>query len=64
MTSFSSKVKDLRNKSKLSQQELAKQVQIPQTTLSDLENGKYEPTLSVAKRMAVYFDVSLDWLCG
>lgn len=64
MTSFSRKVKELRNKSKLSQQELAKQVQIPQTTLSDLENGKYEPTLSVAKRMAVYFDVSLDWLCG
>ena len=48
--------------SKLSQRQLSKLVDIPQTTLSDLENGKYEPVLSVARKIAKCFNKKIDEL--
>ena len=59
---FSTKLKQLRMASKLSQRQLSKLVDIPQTTLSDLENGKYEPVLSVARKIAKCFNKKIDEL--
>lgn len=57
---FAQNLKFLRLKNKLSQRELSIYLKIPQTTLSDLENGKYEPDLSVAKKIANYFGKTID----
>lgn len=59
---FPDNVKTLRKQSGMSQTEVAQKLGIPQTTFSDLERGKYEPTISVAKRIAELFRVKLDWL--
>lgn len=59
---FAHNLKLLRKKANLSQQELAKEIHVPQTTISDLENGKYDPSLSIAYKVASYFRVSIDSL--
>lgn len=47
--------KTIENTEKISQKELSKYIGVPQTTLSDLENDKYEPSLSVAKNCKVFW---------
>ncbi len=59
---FAHNLKLLRKSAKLSQQELAKEINVPQTTISDLENGKYDPSLPIAYKVASYFRVSIDSL--
>lgn len=58
--SFGLRLRNLRLSNRLSQAKLAKKLDIPQTTLSDLENNKYEPDLSLAKKIAKYFNKTLD----
>nr|DAD60106.1 MAG TPA: helix-turn-helix XRE-family like protein [Caudoviricetes sp.] len=59
---FAKHLKLLRTTNKISQRELSEYIGIPQTTLSDLENDKYEPSLSVAKKIAKYFGKKIDEL--
>ena len=44
----------------LSQQELADQVQVARQTVGLIENGKYNPTLSLCTRIARALDKTLD----
>lgn len=48
----------------LSQIELAERAGITQSTLSNYENGKREPGVSILIRIAEELDVSLDELAG
>ena len=59
---FAKHLKRLRIQKQISQKELSKYIGVPQTTLSDLENDKYEPSLSVAKKIAKYFGKKIDEL--
>lgn len=59
---FAKHLRRLRIQKKISQKELSKYIGVPQTTLSDLENDKYEPSLSVAKKNAKYFGKKIDEL--
>ena len=59
---FAKHLKRLRIQKKISQKELSKYIGVPQTTLSDLENDKYEPSLCVAKKIAKYFGKKIDEL--
>ena len=56
-------LKLLREQKQLSQQEISKTLGIKQTTYSNYESGKTEPNFKLLKKMADYFDVSLDYLC-
>ena len=58
----STTLKALVNEDKYIGKELSKYIGVPQTTLSDLENDKYEPSLSVAKKIAKYFGKKIDEL--
>ncbi|GHU36227.1 hypothetical protein FACS1894105_06220 [Clostridia bacterium] len=57
-------IKVLRAEKNLSQDELAKQVHVHQTAVSQWENGKTNPDMQQAESLAKYFDVSLDYLLG
>lgn len=61
---FSVNLKKIRKSNKLSQKELAEKVNVAAVTISAYEKGNKTPSLDVALRIANYFHVSLDSLCG
>ena len=53
-----------RKMSKISQQELARLLKIPQTTYSSYETNKVEPDLQTLVNLAKIFNISVDELLG
>ncbi|MBD1371950.1 helix-turn-helix transcriptional regulator [Hazenella sp. IB182357] len=64
MSTFSERLKKLRLKLDLSQSELASRLNIAKSTLAMYETGKREPNFETVRRIADFFDVSLDYLLG
>lgn len=58
------KIKGLREKSGLSQIELAKHLNVSNTTLSQYESGVRTPSDDIKIKIATHFQVSLDYLLG
>lgn len=54
----------LRKENKLTQKEMAEQLNIKAATLSAYESGKSNPSAAVLVDIAEKYSVSLDWLCG
>jgi len=61
---FFPKIRDLREDSDKKQIELAKYLNVDQSTYSDYENGKINIPLEQLIRLADFYDVSLDYLVG
>ena len=57
-------IKILRTEKNLSQEELAKQIHVTQTMISQLEKGKKQPSRELAESLADFFEVTLDYLLG
>lgn len=57
------KVKELRTKAKMTQQQLADLVHVSSRTIISIEKEQYNPSLMLAYRMAEIFDVSVEELC-
>lgn len=57
------KIKELRIKTGITQKETAKRLQLENVTYNGYENGKREPDIETLKKIANYFNVSLDYLC-
>lgn len=57
------KLKELRKEKKITQTEIANYLQISQNTYSRYELGQIEPGIDILKKIANYFNVSLDYLC-
>ena len=55
---------DLRKEKGLSQGALAKEMNVSDAAISYWETGKREPTLFMLKKIAKYFNVTLDYLGG
>lgn len=58
------RILSLRESKKISQLELAKLLNISNTTLSQYESGKRIPNDEIKKNIAIYFNVSIDYLLG
>ena len=58
------RIAELRKDKKLNQKELGSVVGVAQNTVCNWENGKREPDYDSLKRMADFFDVSVDYLLG
>lgn len=58
------RVRDLREDRDLTQAQLAKYLQIHQTTYSDYEIGKLHIPAEVLIKLAVFYDTSVDYLVG
>lgn len=60
---FSNKVKWLREQNNMSTRLMAEELGVSQSMVSKYENGIHEPTLSVLRKYAEIFNVTLDYLC-
>ncbi|WP_432662550.1 helix-turn-helix transcriptional regulator [Wukongibacter baidiensis] len=58
------RLKKLRKDKKITQKELAKILNIQNTTLSQYENGVNEPNDEMKVKIADYFGVTIDYLLG
>ena len=57
-------IKNLRLEKKLTQEDLAKVLNLSVSTISMYETGSREPDISTIKNMAEYFNVTSDYLLG
>lgn len=58
------RIRFLRVKNELKQQELAKIIHVSQSSLSGYENDKYEPDKKTLIKLSEFFGVSIDYLLG
>lgn len=61
---FSDRIKELRIKNKKTQEELAEIFGITPTGVSYWESGKSIPNSITLEKLAIYFNVTLDYLIG
>ena len=64
MILFKERLKELRIEKKLSQAELAKELKVSQRSISSWETGFREPDFKTLSRIALFFDVTTDYLLG
>ncbi len=57
-------IRELREAAHLAQNELATKLQLPQSTLSQYETGARRIELDAAKKLASFFNVTLDEIYG
>lgn len=62
--SIGDRIRELRQKLKYTQVDVAKGTGIPQSNLSEFETGKLHPTMVTLKKLALFFGVSLSHLFG
>ena len=53
------RLKDLRAKKQVSQNDLAKALSVSRQTINSIENGKFDPSLTLAIKMTQYFNLTL-----
>ena len=54
------RVEEIRNERGIRQEELAKQMGVSRQTISSLENGRYNPSILLAYKLAKYFDMTIE----
>lgn len=57
-------LKKLRQEFGISQQRLADALQVSQPSINKYENHNIEPEIEILKRMADYFNTSIDYIVG
>lgn len=61
---FSQRLRELRRQRGLTQEELAKELDLAKSSISMYENGKRKPSFEVLEMFADFFNVNLDTLYG
>ena len=54
------KLKELRIQGQVSQSALADALSVSRQTINSIENGKFDPSLTLAMKLTRFFKVSLD----
>lgn len=62
MSNFGTRLKELRIKANLSQQELSKLMGVSKSSINMYERGEREPGLDLVVAFATFFNVSTDYL--
>lgn len=58
------RIRSLRQRLNVTQSQVEKATGIPQSNLSEFENGKLTPTIQTLSKIARFFDVSISYLLG
>lgn len=53
-------IESIRKLKKISQQELADALEVTRQTISSLENGRYNPSILLAFKIAKFFNMSIE----
>lgn len=53
-------IETIRKQHKISQQELADALEVTRQTISSLENGRYNPSITLAFKIAKFFNTSIE----
>ena len=54
------RIEEIRNKKGIRQEELAKQMGVSRQTISSLENGRYNPSILLAHKIAQFFEMTIE----
>lgn len=54
------RLEEIRNEHKINQEDLAKALEVSRQTISSLENGRYNPSITLAFKIARYFNMSIE----
>ena len=57
---MNNRVEELRKQRKLSQEELADVLEVSRQTIGSLENGRYNPSITLAFKIARYFGKTIE----
>ncbi len=59
-TAMKNRLEELRKARGIKQEELAAALEVSRQTIGSLENGRYNPSILLAFRIARYFDMSIE----
>ena len=54
------RIEEIRNERGIRQEELARLMGVSRQTISSLENGRYNPSILLAHRIAAYFGLTIE----
>ncbi|MDD3368751.1 MAG: helix-turn-helix transcriptional regulator [Lachnospiraceae bacterium] len=54
------RIEEIRTARGMRQDELAKVLQVSRQTISSLENGRYNPSIQLAFKLAAFFQMSIE----
>lgn len=54
------KIEEIRKERGIRQDELAKYMGVSRQSISSLENGRYNPSITLAYKIAKYFDMTIE----
>ena len=54
------RIDEIRNEKGIRQEELAKQMGVSRQTISSLENGRYNPSILLAHKIAQFFEMTIE----
>ena len=54
------RIEEIRKERGIRQDEFAKLMGVSRQTISSLENGRYNPSITLAYKIAKYFDMSIE----
>ena len=54
------RIEKLRNEKGMRQEELARELGVSRQTISSLENGRYNPSILLAHKVAVFFALTIE----
>ncbi|MBE6964393.1 MAG: helix-turn-helix transcriptional regulator [Ruminococcaceae bacterium] len=54
------RIEEIRKARGVRQEELAGVLGVSRQTISSLENGRYNPSIALAHKIAVYFDMTIE----
>jgi putative transcriptional regulator len=57
---LNNRIKEWRKERNVTQEDLARAVEVTRQTIISLENGKYNASLQLAYKIARYFDVKIE----
>ena len=54
------KIEDIRKEKEIRQEDFAKAMGVSRQTISSLENGRYNPSIILAYKIAKYFEMTIE----
>ena len=60
MIDVKNRLEEIRKERRIKQEELASILQVSRQTIGSLENGRYNPSIILAFKIARYFDMSIE----